>query len=93
MISIDQLNKDTIAAFADPQIGDRFEEFSTFWLIVVNVDEEGISTWQKPGNSNPFLKQYASAQEFRDAFSFNGRSNYWIKLFSKNYDVSDLLKE
>jgi hypothetical protein len=88
---IAQINANTIAAFAEPKVGDRFEEFCSYWVIVIKIDEGGILTYQKSGCSEEKLKRYASGQEFRDAFSFSGRSQYWIKLYSRDYDVSQIL--
>jgi hypothetical protein len=97
--SMDRINQNTAEAFNNPQPGDRFEEFYTFWVYVLKVDSAGVLTWQGSGHPSGFPEgasygkfvRYKSTDEFRESFFSDSSADYWVKLCDRGNDVSKFL--
>lgn len=85
----------TILAMADPQPGDRFTEFFSFWVYVVKRDGNTITTIE--ANSPAILPQdgeikVQTLEEFRERFHYQTRPGYWVRLVDRNNDVEGWLE-
>lgn len=81
-------------AFDDPQIGDRFQEFYSFWMYVVHVDGEYVATVEAsapctlPGDGK--LRHFATRDRFRRAYGYGSAGmagKYWVQLADRGSDV------
>jgi hypothetical protein len=96
-----EINRRTDEALNSPQQGDRFEEFYTFWVYVLKVDDDGVLTWQGSGHPSGFPKEaykgefvrHESSEAFRKSFTSEGRGTYWVKLCDRDNDVSKFLQD
>jgi len=81
----------TIQAFDDPQVGDRFHEFLSYWIYVVARDGERITVMEAhapcslPDEGK--VTEYATLKDFRYACSYKTNPGYWVRLADRGNDV------
>ena len=80
----------TAEAFADPQPGDEFTEFYSFWVVVVERDGDHV-TWlvAKPPATLPQdgARFVGTVAEFGDTFAYKGIPGYFVKLNRRGMDM------
>lgn len=87
----EQGDKATAEAMDDPRIGDRFSEFYSFWLYVVDRDGDHITTMEaSPPCEFPKDAKLAkySLVDFRKRFAYGSIPGYSIRLVDRGNDVS-----
>jgi hypothetical protein len=89
----EQLKRHTAEAMADPQVGDRYTEMYAFWIYVVDVGEESVTTLEaSPPCTVPddgTLRVFATRDEFRSRYTYSDPTlGYWVKLADRGHDVT-----
>ncbi len=81
----------TRAAFEDPQVGDRFQEFYSFWVFVVHVGGEVVATVEASAPcdlpQDGKLRHFATREAFRAAYRYGSIPGYWVHLAGRNRRV------
>ena len=81
----------TAEAFADPQPGDVFEEFYSFWVMVRGRDRDWV-TWLEVTSPEIPLQDgkrfVGTVAEFGDKFSYKSIPGYSVKLNRRGAKVS-----
>lgn len=81
----------TCAAFDDPQVGDRFQEFYSFWVYVVHVDGEYVAAVEASAPcdlpKDGKLRHFASRDAFRAAYAYGSIPGYSVALASRGAKV------
>jgi hypothetical protein len=73
-----------------PQVGDRFTEMCSFWLYVVAVEGDSVTTMEATGpcefpKDGKVKKQ--NAEEFRRRFAYGSIPGYWVTYCDGGNDV------
>lgn len=82
--------EDTEAAFDNPKVGDRFHEFYTFWMYVVEVEPKvivrrGSAPIRFPDGADRV--EYDSLEDFKRAYAYGSVPGYWVRLADHHNDV------
>ena len=89
------LYHETEKAMEDPRPGDRYQEMYSFWVYVVDVGANG-SVVTAEGHSFPDdakFRWFPTGAAFRRAYSYGGTVlGYWVKLASRDEDISGWLE-
>ena len=86
----------THEAMATPAIGDRFHEMYSFWMYVVAVEGDTVTTMEaSPPCEFPkdATVRVQSVAEFQARFRYNSIDDYWIRLADRGNDVSGWLEK
>lgn len=92
VLRYDPVEQATYEAMEDPQVGDRFTEMYSFWVIVVHRAGEQVATLEgSPPITFPdegMLRTY-SLEKFRERFRYSTDSvkGYWVQLVDRGYDI------
>lgn len=84
----------TVAAFADPQPGDRFHEMLSFWMFVVAVQpgngRVAVLTLAAPGTMprDGKLKVYPTHDAYREAWAYSTIPGYTVSLAARGTNVT-----
>lgn len=92
-ISWEERQRETAEAMADPQLGDRFTEMHSYWVYVVDLGVESVTTLEAgapcsfPDDGE--VRVFASRAEFRSRYAYGGgHPGYWVKLAGRGHDVT-----
>lgn len=81
----------TMAALSDPQVGDRFHEWFSFWMHVVHVDGEYVAVVEAfPPCAVPAegkLRHFANRAEFLKAYTYNAIEGSPLTLVERGSNV------
>ena len=86
--------RDTAAAMADPQVGDRFHDMYSFWVFVVDVGTESVTTYEASGHPSEMpdiggkLRIFTTRDEFRASYRYGSIPGYYVRLADRGTDVS-----
>jgi len=87
----------TAEAFSDPKVGDRFHEMYSYWVYVIGIDGEQITTFESghlpvrhPAAGK--YRTYPSHEAFRTHFAYDTIPGYWVTLSCRGYDVTGWLR-
>jgi hypothetical protein len=96
-VNLDASMDATREAFADPQVGDRFQEMYSFWVFVVRVDGQHVTTLEaSPPCTVPDdgkLRHFATHEQYREAYRYGTNPGYWVRLADRGNDVSGWYEE
>lgn len=87
----------TAEAMNAPAIGDRFHDMYTFWVYVLDIGAESVTTYEVCGHPSTFpgiggkLRVFATREEFRKAFQYGSIPGYYVTLEDRGNDVSGWL--
>jgi hypothetical protein len=88
----------THEAMMNPQVGDRFEEFFTYWMYVVKVTKKSVWTLSATAPCTfpeDGKLEKRTRKEFIDHYSYNFPNlpnKYWVKLRDRKNDVRGWVK-
>ena len=100
MDEYEEMELKTHEAMMNPKVGDRFEEFYTFWMYVVKVSRWHVWTMSASAPCE-FPKdgkiEKRTKKEFRKHFSYQTKApelknKYWICLCDRNNNVKNWIK-
>lgn len=87
-------HRQTAAAILNPRPGDRFTEMCSFWLYVLAIDGDSITsieasapcTLPRDGKIKTMSKR-----EFAKRLAYRGGGGYWVRLVDRGNDVAGWL--
>jgi hypothetical protein len=89
------MNDRTHQAIMNPQVGDRFTEMCTFWVYVVNVCGNIVTTMEANGPCtfpDNGKVRVMTVDEFRERLSYSGHNgHYWARLIDRGNNVGGWL--
>jgi hypothetical protein len=85
----------TERAFTHPEAGDAFEEMLSFWVIVVDVADDGIIHVVEHGGPGELprdgrLRRFPTGDAFRAAYAYGSIPGYSVS-WAKTVDVTGWL--
>lgn len=90
----EELKQLTAAAMGDPRLGDRFHDMYTFWVYIVDLGSESVTTYEVSGHPSTFpdvggrLRVFPNRAEFRKSYQYGSIPGYWVTLCDRDKDVS-----
>jgi hypothetical protein len=87
---------ETSEAFANPKVGDLYSEMLSYWIYVIGVEGDCITTIESSApctfpTDGKVLWQ--SPDQFRKRCSYGTIPGYFVRLHSRNNDVAGWLEE
>lgn len=74
--------RETAEAFADPRVGDVFQEFYTYWVEVVELTEDGQVVVETTASETPV--RFSTRDAYRNHFEYTTRpGEYFVLLHER----------
>lgn len=86
----------TADAFANPEVGDRFHEMWSYWVYVIGIDGDQVTTFESGYHPSQHPTQgerkiYPTREAFRRHFAYGTIPGYWVTLQRRGCDVASWL--
>lgn len=93
----DGLRIRTAEAFDNPQTGDRFHEMYSYWVYVIGIDGEKITTFESGYHPSQHPARgkchtYPSHEDYRAYFAYGTIPGYWVMLNRRDCNVDGWLE-
>lgn len=94
-MNFSEMEKQTLEALDNPQVGDRFHEMFSFWVYVVAVDDNSVTTIE---GSPPVMfpdegkVRVQTEEKFKERFLYKTIPGAWITLADRGNDVEGWLE-
>lgn len=94
-MNFSEREKLTLAALDSPRVGDRFTEMLSFWVYVIGIDGDTITTTE---GSAPVIfpdegkVRVQTKEEFKTRFLYKTIPGPWVRLDARGKDVKGWLE-
>ena len=79
---------ETMKAIQDPQVGDRFHDAYSFWVVVVHRDDNGVAVLEGHDFPHGAKAHVLSLAGFKRKYCYDSMPDKpWVRLYERGMDV------